>query len=494
MSRFKKNVLFNLLGTGWGAVIQFAFIPLYLRILGIEAYGLVAFAVTLQVALQILDFGLSPTMNREMARFAVTPDSAADARDFVRTVEVGYWGVGLAMGGLLVLGAPLISTSWLKVDALGGDVVTRAVMLMGVMTAFQWPFSLYQGGLVGLQRQGVLNGITMAANTLQHGGVVLALLLIAPTVTVFFAWRAAVFLLQVLATMYFLWRSLPPADRPPRFNTERFRTIWKFAAGMSGITLTGIILSQTDKVMLSKLVPLGEYGYYMLASTVANGLMQLIAPVYNAIFPVFAGCVATGDEDRLRGAYHLGAQLLAVLVLPIAIPLVVFGQEALLAWTGNGATAVAAAPILSILAAGTALNGLMFVPYALQLAYGCTSLGLKINVIFILFLVPSVVLMATKFGPKGAAVVWVVLNAVYMIVGVPLTHRRMLRGEAVRWFLDIVPAAVVCLAVALLARFWFDGGGRMIIVMQLATVFIISIVGAALVSGRIRGHVMSLLK
>ena len=40
-------------GTGWSALMQIAFIPLYIKFMGIEAYGLVGFYITLQGALQI---------------------------------------------------------------------------------------------------------------------------------------------------------------------------------------------------------------------------------------------------------------------------------------------------------------------------------------------------------------------------------------------------------------------------------------------------------
>jgi hypothetical protein len=48
--------------------------------------------------------------------------------------------------------------------------------------------------------------------------------------------------------------------------------------------------------------------------------------------------------------------------------------------------------------------------------------------------------MATHYGPVGAAVVWIVLNGLYMLIGVPLTHRRLLPFEMRRWFSeDVIP-------------------------------------------------------
>ena len=46
----------------------FVFVPVYISYLGIEAYGLIGLFATLQAWLSLLDLGLSPTLNREMAR------------------------------------------------------------------------------------------------------------------------------------------------------------------------------------------------------------------------------------------------------------------------------------------------------------------------------------------------------------------------------------------------------------------------------------------
>lgn len=493
-SVFRRNLSFNLLGTFWSAVMQFAFVPVYLRLLGIEAYGLIAFAVTLQASLQVLDLGLSPTMNREMARFSVSTNSALESRDFVRTIEVGYWLLGLVMGGVIVFAAPVISSSWIKAGSLETGVVTHAVMIMGIMTAFQWPLSLYQGGLLGLQRHGVHNAINIVMSTVQNVGAVLILLYVSPTVTAFFSWRAAVSLLQVLCTTFMLWRSLPATGRSPRFRPRAFGTTWKFAAGISGIALLGMILTQVDKILLSKLLPLADYGYYMLAASVANALLMVIGPVYNAMYPQFCTYVAKHDDKALRSAYHLNTQLMAVIVLPLAMLLIFFSHDILRLWTGNAITAAATAPLLAVLATGTALNGMMVVPYALQLAYGCTSLGLAITSVFIVTMVPAVVFMALNVGPLGVASVWVVLNTVYMLVGVPLTHRTMLPGDAGQWFRNVLPVMGVCLLMATMARFLIRADWNALPMLTFLIVFLVlSYLAAAFVSNRIRRHLVSML-
>jgi O-antigen/teichoic acid export membrane protein len=485
MSRVKTNFFANLAGSGWTALVGLACTPLYIRFMGMEAYGLIGFYFMLQGVIQILDLGLSPTMNREMARYSVLPGKAGEARDFVRTLEVGYWAIGILIGCAVWYSAPYIASHWIKAGKLSPLEVRRAVIIMGALTALQWPLTFYHGGLLGLQRQVLLNGITIATATLSGGGALLVLWLVSPTVSVFFSWQIAVSLLQAGVTTFALWRCLPGSGHVARFDLGITRGIWRFAAGMSGITITALVLMQLDKVILSKMLALKTFGYYILAGVVGNSLSGvLITPMFNTIFPRFSSLVASGDEESLLAMYHGSTQVMAVMILPAAAVIALFSREIMHLWTGSLEIANNTAPIVSILVAGTALNGLMNLPFALQLSYGWTRIGLVINAFFIVTLVPAIVLMTMNYGAAGAASAWLGLNGIYMVIGVPLTHRRLLKGEAFRWFTkDVGIPLAGSLIIAGIARIIFpafESPSRFLPVSLLLLAFVLTVVGAAM--------------
>ena len=145
--------------------------------------------------------------------------------------------------------------------------------------------------------------------------------------------------------------------------------------------------------------------------------------------------------------------MMAVLILPLALILTLFSSEVLRLWTGNPVLATYGAPIVMFLVAGTAINGIMFLPYALQLANGWTSLGLTVSVCMCLVMVPAVYFMAAHFGGVGAAAVWLAVNALNLAITFPLTHRRLLRREALKWLgEDLCMPLLGAAAVVFLAR------------------------------------------
>jgi len=127
--------------------------------------------------------------------------------------------------------------------------------------------------------------------------------------------------------------------------------------------------------------------------------------------------------------------MLAVFIFPSVMFLVLFGQNLVAVWTGNQEVAKAVAPVISILAMGSALHGMMYFPYALQLAYGDMRLPLNICTILIICMVPLIIIFTRTYGLLGGAIAWLTLQIIYMILGVWLTHRKILNGLGPKWLI-----------------------------------------------------------
>ena len=107
-TNLKQNIISNFAGQGISFLVGLAVVPFYIKFLGIEGYGLVGFYASLQAIFNsFLDFGFSVTINRELARYAVSADKINQTRDLVRTMKIGYWFIGFILGALLCLCAPL---------------------------------------------------------------------------------------------------------------------------------------------------------------------------------------------------------------------------------------------------------------------------------------------------------------------------------------------------------------------------------------------------
>jgi len=437
MSIVRHNIIANVAGRGWSALLSLAIVPVYIHFLGIEAFGLIGFFLSLMAILSLLDLGLGTALNRQFAQYSTQSGKAQEMRDLLRTLEIIYWLIGIAIGATMAALAPVIAAYWIKPQQLSGGTVTQALAMMGIALAFQWPRALYTGGLMGIQRQVAFNLLSSITGSVNSIGGFLIVWLVSPSIQAFIAWYMAASLVDTLLTGLLLWRSLPKAPARPAFSKQLLADIWRFAAGMTGISVTSVIQTQLDKMILAAVLPLDAFGYYSLASRVAGGIF-LTGPICAAFFPRFSQLLLINDRQQLARLYHRACQLMSVLVLPLAVVLALFSYEFLLLWTRDRSIAENSYLVLSLLTAGTALNALASLPYALQLAFGWIRLSLIVNTAATLLQAPLIYFMSVKYGGVGAAIVWVIFNALYILVGLSLMHRRLLRGELLRWYhLDI---------------------------------------------------------
>lgn len=479
----KRNVIANFMGSGWSAVMGLAFIPLYIRLMGVEAYGIVGVFVSIQIMFAVLDLGLSQALSRELARLSVDQKNANLMVDTARTLEIVYWGIALGVTIVIASLANLIAYQWLNPEKLSSASLVEALWVMAVVVGLRWPVALYTGGLNGLQRQVLVNAISVVFVTLQGAGAVAVLWFIEPTVRAFFLWQVLVALLQVVFLRVALWRSLPSGDSGI-FRFEVLKSIWRFAAGMTGISLLATILTQMDKILLSKLLPLAEFGYYTFSATVAAVIYKLAGPVFTAYYPRLTELATAKDQLSLARTYHQGSQLMAVAILPTALILIFFSKEVLDLWTRSPELVKNSSLLVSLLVIGNTLNGLMNLPYALQLAHGWTKLAFYTNLVAVLFLAPAIYFSTRYWGAAGAAGIWIFLNSVYLLVSVQIMHRHLLTTEKFDWYLnDVVQIFLAALVVVSFTKFLvMDSFGGvfqlMILIIALGLASVLTILSA----------------
>jgi O-antigen/teichoic acid export membrane protein len=173
----------------------------------------------------------------------------------------------------------------------------------------------------------------------------------------------------------------------------------------------------------------------MLAFNIAGSLNYIISPLYNAFYPRFCQLAVSKDYyDSLSSLYHKGCQLMCAAVLPIALIIACYSEQILTLWIRDPVVVENTHVLLSMIVIGTALNAILTMPYALQLAYGYTKIVLVQNVICVIVLAPLLIVLAKNYGAKGAPIVWLLLNTGVFIFAIPAMHRRYMQHEMKKWY------------------------------------------------------------
>ena len=430
--KLARNLSAGLASTVASAIVGLAVIPFYIRNLGIEAYGLIGIFATLQALFQVLDFGMGATINREVARQPLG-NTSRETRSLLHSVAIVYWAIALSIGLLVFVFADQISMQWQSSSRLSRESITSAVRLIGAVIACRFPISLYQSTLIGSQSILQSSALALGLSVVGNIGAVFVIAHLSPTIEAFFCWQAATGLAFALVARACAWNALG-GKAATSFNLKLLLPVARFSGAMIALTMAGLIFSQLDKIILSRMLNLQDFGKYALAALVAGSLTLLIGPVYNIIFPRFSAMVAADEIQEATRLYGLATRFLSTLLFPLAMVLGVFGKDIIELWTKNPALAAEVAPIVTLLAIGNALHGTMYVPHALQLAFGKVRIPIAINTVLMVLVAPLMVLFVIKYGPIGGAVAWLVLHICYVALCTYLTHRYVLpKASAWRW-------------------------------------------------------------
>jgi O-antigen/teichoic acid export membrane protein len=208
-SVLRRNLAANFMAQAWAMALNLAFVPVFLHILGAEQYGLIAFGVSLQAVLAVLDLGLATTANREFSRARGGGSAAASGPVMLRTLEVIYLGMGALVASSLVVAAPWIANHWLQAKGIPGETVQTSLALLGVATGLRWPVGAYSGVLLGMERQVSLNLVIMSRSALRTAGAAAVLVLAHRTVVAYFASLVVVSILELGATAWVAWLTHP---------------------------------------------------------------------------------------------------------------------------------------------------------------------------------------------------------------------------------------------------------------------------------------------
>jgi O-antigen/teichoic acid export membrane protein len=243
-----------------------------------------------------------------------------------------------------------------------------------------------------------------------------------PDLATYVLWHAATALLETLLRRLLAWRQLGVKRAHIGWDTQDLRPVLQTAAGMSAAALLGALTVQMDKIVLSRMVSLEQFGYYTVASSAAMGLLLLISPLVQAVLPR-----AVQLRDQPQALRHLSFKLMGLIagmVIAVAAVFICCGHWLLMFWLHDARAVAVIHPLLSVLLLGTAMNAFYNVGYIhwlVQERVGRILLVNGLSVVLALVLTPLLVLWK---GSLGATLGWVLINLLGLLLSLEWLKRK----------------------------------------------------------------------
>ncbi len=513
LSRRLRSLLATAIGQVGEGVLAFLCVPIFVAWLGKESWGLVALLPVVSGLLAVAGFPLATAVNRELSRLATAGSPGAESRRVLRVVEALFLLVAAAGAAAIWIAAPWIVRHWLSVVDLSDETCIVGIRVIGIAAAVLLVRSAHLGALYGLQRIATANALTLGtALAVSAAGLLAA----GPwrsqdpgrTVVWFLGAQCVLQAVGAVVVAVVAWRSMPAggalsrdgeaspergalasADAPSASGPSSaaiaatWRRLWPFIRGTIVVAAAGGVLSQLDRLVVSRLLPLDEFGRYSIAAMLAGGVALLVRAVNMASFPDLSRAFAGSDAALHALALRRWTRAAGLVAIPAAATMAAVPRESLTTWLGAARVDQGMSAVLAALAVGWGFNGLAAPAFSAALAAGWTRFAAIQNMVALALMPLVMVVLVPRLGPLGAALAWTALNIVYVLWSIPaLFFPRLLPGEARRWLGGAVLPPLIGAGggAALTALALPEASGRLECAAVTAAVACAALTGAAL--------------
>lgn len=399
------NTIANISAKVWGFISLYVFVPIWVHMLGVEAYGVIAFYTIMMTIMHFADAGLTGTLTREFGR---GDRDVQYRRDLLRTIETLYMGIALVLFLVVFFCAGIITDTFLKADTIPKEELVKCVRIMSFILPANFMYSLYNGGLMGLQKQVQANMIAISYS-MSRGAFVILLLMLWPNLTTFLYWQLFSMVGALVVTRVLLGKHIEAGLSNSNFRLGLFKSIWKFAFGMMLMSLTAALNTQLDKLVTSNVISLQGLGYYSLASSLSQIVVVIVLPIGAAFYPELTRLVTTNYEKVKKPflAYTYGVSIISTIV---GMTIFFYIDEISFLWTQKEDVMLAVHTPARILAIGNIVLALQHSSYYLGLANGHTKSNVILGIAQIIFLMPTVYYFTKNWGINGAPIPYAIIN------------------------------------------------------------------------------------
>jgi O-antigen/teichoic acid export membrane protein len=431
MTRLTKNIIYNIVGQSLVLVLSLIAVRFIFRRLGDDVFGIIFFNIVLTTVLSsALELGVSSTLVREVSS-RLEPEPGY-VRSLIRTASTLYWAAGIALVAIIWITAPFLVSHWVNLRTIDSQTAANLLRIMSATSLVALPRSLYASVIRGRQMMHLSNAIDVGAALAQQAGILL-ILLVGGQVYVVAAWISVNAILTIAAYAITAGRLFGWGTMMPSLSVPVIRRNLGFTSHMMVISTLSLLHTQAAQVIVSKLLPIAEFGFYSFVWSTVNRAALVTVASAQAAFPSFSELFAAGDRSRLLQQYRKLQDLVCYGTLPLFAG-ICFAALPVYGYVFNSGVAQRLLLPTAFLALGSWMNGTLSVPYTLSVAMGKPQIAARSNTYALVVVLPVTVLLIFMFGLPGAGFSWVFYHLFAYSYMVPRICRECLQSTTWAWY------------------------------------------------------------
>ncbi|WP_342359372.1 flippase [Terrarubrum flagellatum] len=392
-----RNASFSLISSVLQIGVILVTVPIYLRLIGPQRYGVIVIVWLLFDYFQLFNFGLDKAVTAMLARLRQSLDESSIL--FGTAIAISLLAGAIGMIVMFAAIIPILS-NWMGI---GPELIAEAgwsIRFIALLLPLWITASVFRGLLQAHERFFELSVAQFAmAVAFQIAPLAMAKWLGPDLQTVLFTGAIARSTLPLV--MIFLALRRGPRMRMLAASREWARKLTQYGFWTSVTNIVSPLIVNLDRyIVASKLGP-AAVGLYNVPLNLIMRVQILPTSLQSALFPRMS---MSGEDDRGKLSRD-GVVGLGIIMAPLLVCGAVFIDPFLKLWIGDFV-----APELSqvgeILIVGVWFNSLAYVPYAQLQAEQRPNLIARLHVLEILPFVALLWFAIGRWGIVGAATAW----------------------------------------------------------------------------------------
>jgi O-antigen/teichoic acid export membrane protein len=444
-SLLARNTIWNLSGQIAPLVVAIFAIPLLIKGLGTDRFGVLTLAWVVIGYFSLFDLGLGRALTQLVAKkLGAQQEVEIPALVWISLVLMLI--MGLVGTLVVVLLSPWLVQDALKIPKALQPEALNAFYLLGLSI----PVVISTAGLRGLleayQRFGLINIVRIPMGMFTFLGPLLVFPFshsLLPVVAILVIGRLVAWIIH----LFLCFSVLPALVRSVDLHLTMVSPLIRVGSWMTVTNIVGPLMVYMDRFLIGGLLSMAAVAYYATPYEVVTKLLIIPGALVGVLFPAFSASFAK-DRSRTALLFGRGVKYIFLSLFPISLLIITLASEGLDLWLG-AEFAKNSARVLQLLTLGVFINSLAQVSFALIQGAGRPDLTAKLHLIELPFYLLAAWWLIDSYGIEGAAIAWVARIGVDTIFLLGMAQRFLqIKAAIIRQKILAIVAAILILTLA----------------------------------------------
>jgi O-antigen/teichoic acid export membrane protein len=411
------------------AGITLVSLPLAVRYLGAERYGVWATITTTVVWINLLDLGIANTLTNSISRAYALDDKTSATRYFTNALLITGSIAAVVGAAFAVVG---YRVNWMKLFNVSANVpaaeVRNTVVTAVALMLLGLPCNLGAKLLAGYQELHRNNYAVCAGAMASVVGLALGIVLHV-SMPVLFMMSVGCLTFANLANLLLVvtWNKPWLLPRPRLIDSSTSKELFNSGSSFFFIQVAAVVVFSSDNVVVSHYLGAAEVTPYSVTWRLVGLAAVLQSLIFPALWPAYAEAYARHDYVWIRRTFSLTMKGTVALNLCCVAMLVVFGRALIRVWAGPAA--VPAFSLLLAMGVWVLIGGFMSVESCLLAALNRTRGQAVLSTLAAIVNVALSIVLVRQIGSLGVIGGTILSYLVVLVIPQSLIVRSLFKGE-----------------------------------------------------------------